>query len=91
LGSVGIGYKIAIESLNEGRIGIAAQMLGLAQGAFNNALPYIHQRKQFGQPRMCHFILFLLACLSSFSFAHLIKCVDECFSCQLPRHAIPIC
>jgi len=50
LGSVGIGYKIAIESLNEGRIGIAAQMLGLAQGAFNNALPYIHQRKQFGQP-----------------------------------------
>ncbi|EGF80206.1 hypothetical protein BATDEDRAFT_35120 [Batrachochytrium dendrobatidis JAM81] len=49
LGEVGKGYKYAIEILNEGRIGIAAQMLGLAQGAFDNALPYMYQRKQFGQ------------------------------------------
>ncbi|KAJ1866807.1 hypothetical protein LPJ78_001542 [Coemansia sp. RSA 989] len=48
LGQVGKGYKIAIEILNEGRIGIAAQMLGLAQGAFDNALPYLFERKQFG-------------------------------------------
>jgi len=49
VGEIGKGYKIAIESLNEGRIGIGSQMLGLAQGAFNEALPYMHQRKQFGQ------------------------------------------
>ncbi|KAJ2779997.1 hypothetical protein H4R18_003697 [Coemansia javaensis] len=48
VGEVGRGYKIAIEILNEGRIGIAAQMLGLAQGAFDNVLPYLFQRKQFG-------------------------------------------
>ncbi|KAI8391215.1 acyl-CoA dehydrogenase/oxidase [Radiomyces spectabilis] len=50
LGEVGKGYKYAIEILNEGRIGIAAQMLGLAQGAFDLALPYIMQRQQFGKP-----------------------------------------
>jgi alkylation response protein AidB-like acyl-CoA dehydrogenase len=50
LGEVGKGYKIAIESLNEGRIGIGAQMLGAAQGAFDLALPYTYQRQQFGQP-----------------------------------------
>eukprot|EP00923_Selenidium_pygospionis_P033146 GHVN01058208.1.p1 GENE.GHVN01058208.1~~GHVN01058208.1.p1 ORF type:complete len:424 (-),score=65.12 GHVN01058208.1:328-1599(-) len=50
LGEVGLGYKIAIDSLNEGRIGIAAQMLGLAQGAYDAALPYIHDRQQFGVP-----------------------------------------
>ncbi len=47
LGEVGRGYKYAIEILNEGRIGIAAQMLGLAQGAFDATMPYLHQRKQF--------------------------------------------
>lgn len=50
LGAVGEGYKYAIESLNEGRIGIAAQMVGLAQGALDVAMPYVHERKQFGQP-----------------------------------------
>jgi len=50
LGNVGEGYKIAIGLLNEGRIGIAAQMVGLAQGAFNAVMPYLHERKQFGQP-----------------------------------------
>jgi butyryl-CoA dehydrogenase/short/branched chain acyl-CoA dehydrogenase len=49
LGEVGKGYKIAIETLNEGRIGIGAQMLGLAQGAFDHALGYITERKQFGK------------------------------------------
>ncbi len=49
LGEVGKGYKIAIETLNEGRIGIGAQMLGLAQGAFECALAYTKERKQFGQ------------------------------------------
>lgn len=49
LGKVGEGYKYAIEILNEGRIGIAAQMIGLAQGVFDEALPYCYQRKQFGQ------------------------------------------
>lgn len=50
IGGEGQGYKIAIECLNEGRIGIAAQMLGLAQGAFAKAVPYTYQRQQFGQP-----------------------------------------
>ena len=49
VGEVGKGYKIAIEILNEGRIGIAAQMLGLAQGAFDYAVTYAFQRKQFGK------------------------------------------
>jgi len=49
LGEVGKGYKIAIETLNEGRIGIGAQMLGLAQGAYNNAAKYAKERKQFGK------------------------------------------
>lgn len=49
LGEEGKGYKIAIEVLNEGRIGIGAQMLGLAQGAWNHAARYAKQRKQFGK------------------------------------------
>jgi alkylation response protein AidB-like acyl-CoA dehydrogenase len=49
LGEEGKGYKIAIETLNEGRIGIAAQMLGLAQGAWNHAAKYALERKQFGK------------------------------------------
>jgi alkylation response protein AidB-like acyl-CoA dehydrogenase len=49
LGEVGKGYKIAIETLNEGRIGIGAQMIGLAQGAFNHAMRYMNEREQFGQ------------------------------------------
>jgi butyryl-CoA dehydrogenase/short/branched chain acyl-CoA dehydrogenase len=49
MGEVGKGYKIAIETLNEGRIGIAAQMLGLAEGAFEHALRYARERKQFGK------------------------------------------
>ena len=50
LGEVGKGYKIAIETLNEGRIGIAAQMLGLAEGAWEHAKLYTQERKQFGKP-----------------------------------------
>jgi alkylation response protein AidB-like acyl-CoA dehydrogenase len=49
MGEYGKGYKIAIETLNEGRIGIAAQMLGLAQGAFDGALKYSKEREQFGK------------------------------------------
>ncbi len=49
LGEEGRGYKIAIETLNEGRIGIAAQMLGLAHGALAHALQYARERKQFGK------------------------------------------
>jgi alkylation response protein AidB-like acyl-CoA dehydrogenase len=50
VGEVGKGYKVAIETLNEGRIGIGAQMLGLAQGALDHALAYAQERKQFGSP-----------------------------------------
>jgi short/branched chain acyl-CoA dehydrogenase len=50
IGGIGQGYKIAIGVINEARIGIAAQMLGLAQGAFDKAVPYTHERKQFSQP-----------------------------------------
>jgi alkylation response protein AidB-like acyl-CoA dehydrogenase len=50
LGEVGVGYKIAIETLNEGRIGIGAQMIGVARGAFEAALAYSRERKQFGKP-----------------------------------------
>jgi alkylation response protein AidB-like acyl-CoA dehydrogenase len=49
MGEIGKGYKIAIETLNEGRIGIAAQMLGLAEGAFRAALKYSKEREQFGK------------------------------------------
>jgi alkylation response protein AidB-like acyl-CoA dehydrogenase len=49
LGEIGKGYKIAIETLNEGRIGIGAQMLGLAQGALDHTLRYVQQREQFGR------------------------------------------
>ena len=50
LGEPGRGYKIAIETLNEGRIGIGAQMVGLAQGAFDLAVRYSQERQQFGRP-----------------------------------------
>lgn len=49
LGEFGLGYKYAIEMLNEGRIGIASQMLGLAEGCFNATVPYTLERKQFGK------------------------------------------
>jgi len=50
LGDVGKGYKVAIETLNEGRIGIGAQMVGLAQGALDATIHYVKERKQFGKP-----------------------------------------
>jgi len=50
LGEVGKGYKTAIETLNEGRIGIGAQMVGLSQGALDHAVRYVKERKQFGKP-----------------------------------------
>jgi short-chain 2-methylacyl-CoA dehydrogenase len=50
LGEVGKGYKVAIETLNEGRIGIGAQMLGVARGALECALRYAKERRQFGKP-----------------------------------------
>lgn len=49
LGDVGKGYKVAIETLNEGRIGIGAQMLGLASGALDHAVRYTRERRQFGR------------------------------------------
>jgi alkylation response protein AidB-like acyl-CoA dehydrogenase len=49
LGEVGKGYKVAIETLNEGRIGIGAQMIGLAHGALDHAIKYTRERKQFGK------------------------------------------
>jgi len=50
LGEIGKGYKIAIETLNEGRIGIGAQMIGVAQGALECAIGYAKERSQFSQP-----------------------------------------
>jgi alkylation response protein AidB-like acyl-CoA dehydrogenase len=50
LGPVGQGYKIAIETLNEGRIGIGAQMIGVAQGALRATVEYVKERNQFGKP-----------------------------------------
>jgi alkylation response protein AidB-like acyl-CoA dehydrogenase len=49
LGEPGKGYKVAIETLNEGRIGIGAQMVGLAQGAVDHTIRYVRERKQFGK------------------------------------------
>jgi alkylation response protein AidB-like acyl-CoA dehydrogenase len=49
VGEVGKGYKVAIETLNEGRIGIGAQMLGLAAGALDHAIAYTKERRQFGK------------------------------------------
>lgn len=50
VGEIGKGYKIAISTLNEGRVGIASQMLGLSQGAYDYALGYMKERKQFDTP-----------------------------------------
>jgi alkylation response protein AidB-like acyl-CoA dehydrogenase len=50
LGPVGQGYKIAIETLNEGRIGIGAQMIGIGRGALDATLRYVQERRQFGKP-----------------------------------------
>ena len=50
IGEVGKGYKIAIETLNEGRIGIGSQCVGLAQGALDHAVGYVKEREQFGRP-----------------------------------------
>jgi butyryl-CoA dehydrogenase/short/branched chain acyl-CoA dehydrogenase len=50
IGEIGKGYKIAIETLNEGRIAIGGQMTGLAQGALDHAIAYAKQRQQFGKP-----------------------------------------
>jgi alkylation response protein AidB-like acyl-CoA dehydrogenase len=49
LGEIGKGYKVAIETLNEGRIGIGAQMIGLAQGALDHTIAYTKDRRQFGK------------------------------------------
>jgi alkylation response protein AidB-like acyl-CoA dehydrogenase len=49
LGEIGKGYKVAIETLNEGRIGVGAQMVGLARGALEHAVGYVKERKQFGR------------------------------------------
>jgi alkylation response protein AidB-like acyl-CoA dehydrogenase len=49
LGEIGKGYKIAIEALNEGRIGIGAQMIGLARGALRHARQHVLERRQFGR------------------------------------------
>jgi alkylation response protein AidB-like acyl-CoA dehydrogenase len=49
LGEIGKGYKTAIETLNEGRIGIGAQMIGLARGALDHTIKYVKERKQFGK------------------------------------------
>jgi butyryl-CoA dehydrogenase/short/branched chain acyl-CoA dehydrogenase len=66
LGEVGKGYKIAIETLNEGRIGIGAQMVGVAQGSFEHGVRYAQERRQFGQA-IAEFqgIQFLLADLAT--------------------------
>ena len=50
LGDAGKGYKVAIETLNEGRIGIGAQMIGLARGALDHTVKYVKEREQFGKP-----------------------------------------
>lgn len=50
LGEVGKGYKVSIETLNTGRIGIGAQMIGVARGALDAAAKYVKERKQFGKP-----------------------------------------
>src|SRR6266566_1700185 len=50
VGEVGLGYKVAIETLNTGRIGIGAQMIGVARGALTAALKYAQERQQFGKP-----------------------------------------
>jgi alkylation response protein AidB-like acyl-CoA dehydrogenase len=50
LGPVGQGYKVAIETLNEGRIGIGAQMIGVARGALDATIAYVQERTQFGKP-----------------------------------------
>lgn len=66
IGEIGKGYKIAMETLNEGRIGIGAQMIGLSQGALNYAINYAKTREQFGSPiAKFQAVQFLIAELAS--------------------------
>ena len=69
LGEVGHGYKYAIGILNEGRIGIGAQMVGLAQGCFDHTMPYLFERKQFGK-HFLFFFLFLCYIYVTLTFLH---------------------
>ena len=68
LGEVGHGYKYAIGILNEGRIGIGAQMVGLAQGCFDQTMPYLFERKQFG--KNFFFLFFCVSIYFTLTFLH---------------------
>lgn len=62
LGEVGRGYKYAIEVLNAGRIGIGAQMLGIAEGVLGHTVPYLQERKAFGRPVADFQVMHLALC-----------------------------
>jgi hypothetical protein len=84
LGEVGKGYKIAIETLNEGRIGIGAQMLGVAEGCFDHTMKYINERKAFNSryANRSVVVVFIVYCYSdsSHSSQH----------CRFPGRAVPV-
>lgn len=81
IGKVGEGYKYAIATLNEGRIGIGAQMLGLAEGVFEYAVKYTFERKQFGQP------IFEFQVCTKKEF-NCYNCYNCCFALQGMQHQI---
>lgn len=66
LGEHGKGYLYAIKFLTEGRIGVAAQMIGLAQGCFNVTIPYLLERKQFGKSLFMFQVSILILLLVSY-------------------------
>ena len=92
LGEIGHGYKYAIGILNEGRIGIGAQMVGLAQGCFDQTMPYLFERKQFdtciGDFQGTHIYtklfssLYLYICIitDSCSYLYLYICITDSLS-----------
>lgn len=75
LGQIGHGYKYAAGFLNEGRIGIAAQMVGCAQGSFNATMPYLLERKQFGKDIFSYQVILEVSC-NKFSLKNLLICRD---------------
>jgi short/branched chain acyl-CoA dehydrogenase len=91
LGEVGLGYKYCINILNEGRIGIAAQQIGIAKGCMDIALPYLMERKQFGQA-IADFQVSCVWC-SAVLFETCARLTDVLYNtcCHFLGHATSIC
>jgi len=82
IGEIGEGYKIAITFLNEGRIGIGAQMVGIAQGCLDHTIPYTLERKQFGSRifdfQVCLNIFNCICMLQIYHYLFIVHATSNC-------------